>query len=230
MSPVGGLNTALSPYLQSSLASGDLRTALGRRLEERQQAALEAARQTGGSSLLSAAQYGLGVMSSNFAQRDSAPSKYVQATLDSFKRNGALATAQSQSAFAMVLEAQSYISDSNGDGELSSAELYLAGRKAERMITRKRREKEREAGEEALEQIKDEREKTTREIFAPKDADGTPILAGPGAVAAEETSAPELTPATSRTGADAPQTTPLPEQAQYAAPAGRVGGGIDIQV
>lgn len=199
------------------------------RQEEQQTALAEA--QTGASA---ATRSGSSVMSGNFAQREPSASKYVQATLDSVKQDSRLGAVQNQNAFALILEAQSYISDSNGDGELSSAELYLAGRKSERMMLRKQREKEQEASEKALDEIKDEREKAVEEAIVPKDSRGEPILIGPGAVnetsAAPDAEVAQVESAPASAGCTGINTAPMPEQTRHAAQAQLGAVTIDIRV
>lgn len=238
MSLLNSLRAGMNPYPQSLAEVQGLRALMQKNAEEalntgqaaQAQSALAEQSSPAGQSVSAAAQSGSSLMSGNFAGRGrSSGSVYVQATLDSFKQDNALQSSRNQSAFALVLEAQGQYADANGDGEMSYAELYLGARKSERMILRKQRAKEQEAGEEALEKIRSEREKTSREVTAPRDADGNPILVGPEALEAEEIPAPEPAPAPAAEATLA-EAAPLPEQVQYSPPVPLTGGSIDIKI
>lgn len=190
-----------------------------------------------------------GVMTGNFVRLESSRSKYVEANLAAFGQKTLAETLQDQNVTALILEATSYFENIDDGDEKNYAAKYLACRKVEKMMVRKHRAKEQEAGEEALEEIKDERERISKEAAAPKDANGEPILVGPEAAEAPIPASPEnspgsssFTPAAPVPGATVPGASvpglaapeaasaskPLPEQAP--APVTLTGGNLKITV
>lgn len=188
---------------------------------------------------------GAGVMSGNFVRLESSRSKYVEANLAAFGQKTLAETLQDQNATALILEATSYFENIDGDDKNYAAK-YLACRKVEKMMVRKHRAKEQEAGEESLEEIKNERERLFKEATASRDAEGNPILIGPEAVEAPKPASPEtpgssapvsFTPAAPVPDAPVPEapapegasaSKPLPEQAP--APVPPIGGSLNITV
>lgn len=181
---------------------------------------------------------GVSVMTGNFVRLESSRSKYVEANLSAFGQKTLAETLQDQNVTALILEATSYFENIDGD-EKNYAAKYLACRKVEKMMVRKHRAKEQEAGEEALEEIKDERERISKEAAAPKDANGEPILVGPEAAEAPKPASPENSPGSSASVPDAPvPEAPAPEAAptskslpeQASAPVPPIGGSLSITV
>lgn len=248
MSGIGSLHSSLNRQLGDMRDSQNLREVMRERLEKAnsgqlEQSAPQAAQpQTRQRSISEnvPAQASSNVMSGNFMKLESSRSKYVEAHLASFGQKTLMETLQQRNTTALILEAKEYFASIDSDTKLYYAKMYRACRQVDGMMLRKQAEKEQEAGEEALDEIKSERDRLVKEATTPTDANGNPIVVGPDA--AEAPPAEISVPGQNAPAPDIPaaqpapaQTAPAPSPAAHFAPQAAsgvplVGGTVDITI
>lgn len=175
------------------------------------------------------------MLSGNFVSADQEPSKYLKATLSSFRIMNTLANAEAESA-SSLLDAAGGLSCCKGSSSRSKyVEAALQGLKVERMARNMKNSESLEQAEPVLEEAREGIEEAAREATAPTGPDGEPL---PGTTdepgtGGETVSVPRVEAPESGDGTDATaggEASPAAVEAQASGPASPYAAAVAVDV